>query len=152
MAASTYPLPKFHFQVEWAGTQIGFTEVSGLDVETEVIEYRHGASPEYHKTKQPGLTKYSNITLKRGTFQSDNEFFDWWKETKLFQEGNSTGSKYRRDITISLLGEDHSPLVVWKVKNAWPTKVQPTDLKADGNEVAIESIELVHEGVVIQND
>lgn len=147
-----YPLPKFHFQVDWGGTQIGFTEVSGLDVETEVVEYRHGASPEYHKTKQPGMTKYSNITLKRGTFRSDNEFFDWWKETKLFEEGNSSGSAYRRDLTISLLDENHEPVIVWKVKRAWPTKVQPTDLKADGNEVAIESIELVHEGLVIQNE
>ncbi len=147
-----YPLPKFHFQVDWGGTIIGFTEVSGLDVETEVIEYRHGASPEYNKTKQPGLTKYSNITLKRGTFKSDNEYFDWWKETKLFEEGNSPGSIYRRDITIKLLDENHAPVVVWKVKKAWPTKVQSTDLKADGNEVAIESIELVHEGLVIQNE
>lgn len=150
--ASDYPLPKFHFQVEWGGTKIGFTEVSGLDVETEVIEYRQGASPEYFKTKQPGMQKYSNITLKRGTFQSDNEYFDWWKETKFFQEGNSTGSVYRRDITISLLNENHEPIVVWKVKNAWPTKIQSTDLKADGNEVAIESMELVHEGLVVQND
>ena len=147
-----YPLPKFHFQVDWGGTQIGFTEVSGLDVETEVIEYRHGASPEYHKTKQPGMTKFSNITLKRGTFKSDNEYYDWWKETKLFEEGNATGSVYRRDITIKLLDENHQPVVVWKVKRAWPTKVQSTDLKADGNEIAIESVELVHEGLVIQND
>ena len=147
-----YPLPKFHFQVEWNGTKIGFTEVSGLDVETEIIEYRQGANPEYFKTKQPGMTKFSNITLKRGTFQSDNEFYDWWKETKFFQEGNSTGSIFRRDLTISLLNENHEPIVVWKVKNAFPTKVQSTDLKADGNEVAIESIELVHEGLVIQND
>lgn len=146
-----YPLPKFHFQVEWGGTKIGFTEVSGLDVETEVIEYRSGESPTYNKTKQPGLTKYSNITLKRGTFQSDNEFYDWWKETVKFQEGNSTGSIYRRDLTISLLNEEHSPIIVWKVVNAWPTKVQPTDLKADGNEVAIESIEIVHEGITIEN-
>ena len=149
---SDYPLPKFHFQVEWGGSKIGFTEISGLDVETEIIEYRQGASPEYFKTKQPGLTKFSNITMKRGTFQSDNEYFDWWKETKFFQEGNSTGSKYRRDLTISLLNENHEPIIVWKVKNALPTKVQTTDLKADGNEVAIESIELVHEGLVIQND
>lgn len=149
---SDYPLPKFHFQVEWGGTKIGFTEISGLDVETEIIEYRHGASPEYHKTKQPGLTKYSNITMKRGTFQSDNEYYEWWNKTKLFQEGNSTGSQYRRDLTISLLDEAHSPIVVWKVKNAFPTKVQTTDLKADGNEVAIESIELVHEGLVIENN
>lgn len=67
---ANYPLPKFHFQVEWGGKNIGFTEVTGLTVETEAIEYRHGASPEYHKTKQPGLKKYSNITLKRGDRKS----------------------------------------------------------------------------------
>ena len=140
-----YPVPKFHFQVEWGGTQIGFTEVSGLDVETEMIEYRHGASPEYNKTRMPGMQKYSNITLKRGTFASDNEFYDWWNTKAL-------NTIERRDLTISLLNENHEPVVVWKVKNAWPTKVQSTDLKSDGNEVAIETIELVHEGLTIQND
>ncbi|MVT08317.1 phage tail protein [Chitinophaga tropicalis] len=145
---ANYPLPKFHFQVEWGGKNIGFTEVTGLTVETEAIEYRHGASPEYHKTKQPGLQKYSNITLKRGTFKSDNEYFDWWKETVFFQEQNG---KYRRNITISLLDEMHKPIIVWKVKNAWPIKVQAADLKADANEIAVESVELVHEGLVIEN-
>ncbi|MCF6404979.1 MULTISPECIES: phage tail protein [Chitinophaga] len=145
---ANYPLPKFHFQVEWGGKNIGFTEVTGLTVETEAIEYRHGASPEYHKTKQPGLKKYSNITLKRGTFQSDNEYFDWWEETVFFQEQNG---KYRRNITISLLDETHKPIIVWKVKNAWPIKVQSADLKADANEIAVESVELVHEGLVIEN-
>lgn len=143
--AENYPLVKFHFQVEWGGTKIGFTEVSGLDVETEVVEYRHGASPEYSKTKMPGLRKYSNITLKRGTFASDNEYFTWFNTVKL-------NKIERRDITISLLNEEHQPVVVWKVKNAWPSKVQSTDLKADGNEVAIESMELVHEGLSIQNE
>jgi len=141
----SYPLPKFHFQVEWGGTKIGFTEVSGLDVETEVIEYRHGASPEYSKTKMPGLHKFSNITMKRGTFKSDNEYYNWWNTVKL-------NTIERRDITIKLLDEEHNPVVTWKVKNAWPVKVQSTDLKADGNEVAIESIELAHEGLTIQND
>lgn len=145
-----YPLPKFHFQVEWGGTRIGFTEVSGLDVETEVIEYRAGNSPEYNKTKQPGLTKYSNITLKRGTFRSDSDYYNWWKENVNFEEGNKTGSKFRRNLTISLLDETHAPIVIWKVKNAFATKVQSTDLKADGNEVAIESIELVHEGLTLE--
>ena len=98
------------------------------------------------------MQKWANITLKRGTFQSDNEYYDWWKETRLFMEGGSPGSAFRRDITISLLDETHAPIVVWKVKNAWPTKVQSTDLKADANEVAIESVELAHEGLVIQND
>ncbi len=143
--ATSYPLVKFHFQVEWSGTKIGFTEISGLDVESEVVEYRDGASPEYSKVKMPGMQKFSNITLKRGTFKSDNEYFNWWNTVKL-------NTIERRDITISLLNEEHEPVVTWKVKNAWPAKVQSTDLKADGNEVAIESMEIVHEGLTVQNE
>ena len=74
-----YPLPKFHFKVDWNGTEISFSEVSGLSAETEVIEYRHGNSPEYHKIKMPGMQKFGNITLKRGTFKNRNDYFDWWK-------------------------------------------------------------------------
>jgi phage tail-like protein len=144
-----YPLPKFHFLVEWGdGLSTGFTEVTGLSVETEAIEYRHGANPEYHKTKQPGLKKYGNITLKRGTFEKDNEYFKWWNETKFFEE---KGAKFRRTLTIKLLNENHEPIITWQVKNAWPTKVQSADLKADANEIAIETIELAHEGVEIKN-
>ncbi len=142
--AETYPLVKFHFSVDWAGTNIGFTEVSGLDVETELIEYRQGASPEYSKIKMPGMQKFSNITLKRGTFKDDNEFYQWWNTVKL-------NKIERRDITIKMLNEDHEPVIVWKVKNAFPLKVQSTDLKGDANETAIESMELAHEGLTIQN-
>lgn len=141
-----YPITKFHFQVDWEGTNIGFTEVSGLDVETEMIEYRDGANPEFTKVRLPGMQKYSNITLKRGTFATDNEFFDWWKTTR------TMGSVQRRNLTISLLNENHEPVIVWKVKNAWPVKMQSTDLKAEASEVAIETMELVHEGVEIQNE
>jgi len=140
-----YPLPKFHFQVEWGGSKIGFTEVSGLDISTEVIEFRDGASPEYSKIKMPGQRKFSNITLKRGTFKGDNQFYSWFNTVNL-------NTIERRDLTISLLNENHEPVIVWKVKNAWPLKVTPTDLKADGNEVALESLELAHEGLTIQNE
>jgi phage tail-like protein len=141
-----YPLPKFHFQLDWGGTRIGFTEVSGLDFETEVIEYREGSSPTYNKTKQPGLTKFSNVTLKRGTFLGDFEYFEQWKKTQLFQEGKE---KFRRDVTIRLLDEEHQPVISWTLSRAWPSKIQSTDLKADANEVAIETMELVHEGLSI---
>lgn len=140
-----YPLPKFHFIVEWGGKRIGFTEASGLDVETEVIEYREGISPVYSKTKMPGMQKFSNITLKRGTFKGDNEYFAWWNTVKL-------NTIERRDITISLLNENHEPVVTWKARNAFPIKVQSTDLKSDGNEVAIESLEIAHEGLTIENN
>lgn len=141
---SDYPLVKFHFQVEWGGTKIGFTEVSGLDIDIEPIEYRNGASREFTPTKMPGLQKYSNITLKRGYFKNDNEFFQWMNTVSL-------NKIERRDIVISLLNEEHEPMVVWKIKNAWPVKIQSTDLNADGNEVAVETLELAHEGLVIQN-
>lgn len=140
-----YPIPKFHFQVEWGGAKIGFTEVTGLDVSTDVIEYREGSSPEYHKIKMPGMQKFSNITLKKGTFKGDNDFYAWYNTIAL-------NTVQRRDLIISLLNENHEPVVVWKIKNAFPVKVQSTDLKADGNEVAIETLEIAHEGLTIQNE
>lgn len=140
-----YPLPKFHFRVEWDDTEIGFTEVSGLEIETELIEYREGNNKEYSTVKMPGLKSYSNLTLKRGVFKSENQFYDWFNSIKL-------NSVDRHNITISLLNEEHEPVVVWKIKNAWPVKIVSTDLKSDDNEVAIEELEIAHEGLNIQND
>lgn len=141
--ATTYPLPKFHFQVKWdPGTRIGFTEVTGLDKQVEAIEYREGSSKDYSKIKMPGLHKFSNITLKRGTVAKDTEFFDWINEINL-------NKVTRRDIVISLLDEKHEPIMTWKALGAFPIKVQASDLKADGNEVAIETVEIAHEGLNI---
>lgn len=139
---ANYPLPKFHFTIEWGGTRIGFTEVTGLDATAEPIEYREGSSPEYTKIKMPGLTKFSNITLKRGSFSGDLDFYHWMQTINM-------NTVERRDLVISLLNEQHEPVFSWKIKNAWPTKIQASDLKADGNEVAIETLELAHEGLSI---
>jgi phage tail-like protein len=141
---ATYPIPKFHFSVQWGGTNIGFSEVSGLNIENKVIEYRDGISPEYSKIKMPGMREYSNITLKRGVFKGDNEFYKWLNTISL-------NTVERRDLTITLLNEKHEPVVVWKVTNAFPVKIQSTDLKADGSEVAIEQLDLAHEGLTIDN-
>ncbi len=142
---SNYPLSKFYFQVNWGGTKIGFHEVSGLDVETEAIEYRNGASPEFSKIKMPGMLKYGNVTLKRGMFENDNEYFEWMQTIQL-------NTVERRDISISLLDPEGNPTKTWNIKNAFPLKVQSTDLKAEGNEVAIETLEIAHEGLTMQNN
>lgn len=141
---SAYPLPKFHYEVQWGGTRIGFTEISGLDIENEPIEYRQGDMKSFGKIKMPGMMKFANITMKRGVFANDNEYHDWMNTI-------SMNTVERRDITISLLNEEHEPVMVWKAQNAWPIKIASTDLKADGNEVAIETIECAHEGLSIQN-
>jgi len=143
MAEIKYPMPSFHFQVEVAGEEIPFSEVSGLDIEVQVIEYRDGSSREYSSHKMTGIPKYSNITLKRGILPHDSFFFTWINNTALNKPD-------RRDLTISLLNEEHSPVRIWKVKRAFPVKLLGPVLKATDNEVAIETIELAHEGLVIE--
>jgi phage tail-like protein len=93
----------------------------------------------------PGLQKYSNVTLKRGVVKSDNDFFKWLSTIKM-------NTIERRDLVINLLNEEHEPVMVWKIHNAFPVKIEGPSLKATGNEVAIESIELAHEGLEVQNE
>jgi phage tail-like protein len=137
-----YPLSSFHFLVEWGGTRLGFAEVSGLSMETEVIEYREGADKEIVVRKLPGLRKFSNITLKRGMIRGDIEFFQWMNT-------HNQSSIERRDITISLLNENHEPVLTWKIRNAFPIKLEGPVLNASANEVAIETLEIAHEGLSI---
>jgi len=139
-----YPIPVFHFTVNWGGTNVGFSEVSGLTQEIQVIEYRDGASPDYNTIKMPGLRKVTNIVMKRGISKGDNDFFKWLSTVKL-------NTIERRDLIITLQNENHDPVVIWKVLNAWPVKVEGPGLKATGNEVAIESIEMAHEGITLEN-
>jgi phage tail-like protein len=133
------PVPNFHFDVEFAGNFLQFTEVSGLDVEVEAIEYRNGDSKEYKPTKLPGQHKFSNIVLKRGMVKGDNEFFEWIKK--------SIGRRQElRDMRIRLLNDEHEPVFIWKIINAFPVKYSGPLLNGNGNEVAIETLEIAHEG------
>ncbi len=142
---NVWPLPAFYFKVEFEDLgEISFKEVSGLDIEAQVIEYRHGNSPEFSTIKMPGIKKTSNVSLKKGVFKGDNKFFDWFTEIKL-------NTIKRRSVTISLLDEEGNPTMVWKLANAWPTKVTGVSLKSDGNEAAVESLDLAHEGLTIEN-
>ena len=139
MAQDYYPLPSFHFTVDFGGQKTAFSEVSGLDQDVQVIEYRSGDSPEYSVKKISGIQKFSNITLKRGHGKGDNDFFTWLRKVKLDKPD-------RRNLTISLLDEEHKPVFTWKVKQVFPTKISGPSMKATANEISIESIELTHEG------
>lgn len=138
-----YPIPVFSFRVDWQGTNVGFSEVSGLTQEIQIIEYRSGVDPMHATSKMPGIRKVNNITLKRGISAGDNEFFLWLSTVKL-------NTIERRDITVSLLNENGDPLMVWKIAQAFPIKVEGPGLKANGNEVAIESIELACESMTTE--
>ena len=143
-STNVWPLPKFHFQVKWDADVMSFQEVSGLSDESQAIEYRHGDSPAFSAIKMPGIRKFGNITMKKGVFKGDNKFWDWLNQLKM-------NTIKRIPITISLLDEAGSPTMVWTLANAFPTKITGTDLKSTGNEVAVESIEIAHEGLTIAN-
>jgi phage tail-like protein len=139
-----HPLPVFRFLVEWGGQRVSFSEVDGLTQENQTIDYREGSFPEYSSIKMPGLRKFSNITLKRGIIESDNDFAKWLSTVK-------SNAVERRHLVISLLNEEHRPVMVWNIHHALPVKVEgPPDLNASGNDVAIESIEIAHEGLELR--
>ena len=139
-----WPLPKFYFEVKWDSEVMSFQEVSGLDIQSEEIKYRAGDSKSFAVIKMPGMTKFGNVTMKKGVYKGDNKFWTWFNQIKM-------NTVKRVPITISLLDEAGAPTMVWTLANAWPTKITGTDLKAEGNEVAIETIEIAHEGLTIAN-
>ncbi|WP_425100727.1 phage tail protein [Tropicibacter sp. S64] len=142
---AAWPLPKFHFRVSIPDVgDVSFQEITGLDSDVPVIEYRAGNSKSFQTVKMPGIAKYGTVVMKKGIFTKDNSFWAWFEEVKM----NLTG---RRAVTIELLDETGKPTMVWTLTNAWPTKISGTDLKSDGNEVAVETVEFAHEGLTIAN-
>jgi len=140
-----WPLPKFYFMVDWGSTtNIPFQEVSGLEIEAQALTYRHGNSPVFSEINMPGIIKNSNVTMKKGVFANDNSFWDWYHKIKM-------NTIERQNVVIKLLDEGGKPTMTWTLNNAWPTKISSTDLKSDANEVAVESIEIMHEGLTIAN-
>lgn len=141
---AVWPLPVFYFKVviEDVAT-LSFKEVSGLDVENNPLVYRGGGSPNYSKISTPGINNYSKIILKKGSCKSDDIIWNWINEFKL-------NTNKRRKVTISLLDEEGTPTMVWKVYNAWASKIAGVDF--DGKELAIEVLELSHEGITIENN
>jgi len=139
---SNYPLQAYHFDVEWGGKNTGFTEISGLSIFFEAIQYRDGSLKEDTFQKMPGITKFSNIVLKRGIRNGDFDMYNWIHRKNM-------GTIERRTILIKLLDDDHTPIVTWRVKDAFPVRYSGPVLNTKSSEVAIEELELTHEGIEI---
>ncbi len=141
MALEAYPYKNYRFKVEIEGTQVaGFSEVTGFDATFDVIEYREGDAADNTPRKQPGLVKYSNITFKRGVID-EKEFFDWITEI-------DEGKVERKTVTINLHNDEDEVVASWQLLRAWPCKYTGPDLNGMGSEVAMESIEFAHEGLI----
>ena len=132
-SAATWPLVKFSFRVKIGDTEILFQEVTGLNAETQAIEYRAGNSKQFSTVKMPGIKKYGNITLKKGIFKDDKVLWDMYKKVTM-------NTFERKTVTISLLDEANNEAMNWELTNAFPCKMTVTDMKSDNNEPAIETM------------
>jgi phage tail-like protein len=111
-----WPVPAFQFKVEIDGVgEIACAEVSGLEAEADVIEYRAGNSKEYSVVKMPGLMKYADITLKKGMFQDDKVFNEYFAKITM-------NTIERKTVTIQLLDEAANPVFTWTLTNAFPKR------------------------------
>lgn len=135
------PYGMYNFFVEWDGIiYAGFQECAGLDSISESGDYREGTDPLTYR-KLPGLVTYSNIELKRG-ISGNNELWKW-------RQGVAEGKVERKNLSIVLLDDTGAEKIRWNLTNCWPTKWTAPTFNAMENEVAIESLELAHEGVTI---
>lgn len=135
------PYKSFRFLVEIDGiVQGGFNEVTIPESAQDPIEYREGSDmPTVRKI--PGLIKYGNVVLKWGTTDS-LELYAWRKEVE-----NGQMASARKNMAVIVLDEEGNPASRWEFREAWPTKYDAPDLKATGNEIAIETLEIAHEGM-----
>ena len=139
MADIIYPFKKYNYKVVIDKEEAGFSEVSSPDISSDPVEYREGNMAGRTPGKQPGIMKYSNVTLKHGT-TSSKLFVEWMKGV---QEGNVV----RKPVVITLLDDAMKEVASWQLEKAWPTKYTAPDFNATSNEIAIETLELVTEGV-----
>lgn len=141
---TAWPLPKFNFEVDLGNglNSLIFQEVTGLQTETQVMEYRKSNSPLFKAEEMPALVKVGNVTLKKGIFPDDDNLWNWFNAIKMNTAQRST-------MLIKLLDENGNAAMQWQLNNAFPTKLTGTDLKSEGNEVAVESVEIAFETMVI---
>ncbi len=144
--AINYPYRVFRYQVEIEGiTRAGFSEVSGMSANTDVVEYREGDDLRNTPRKLPGLTKFGNVTLRWGV-SDDADFLDWLSSVAPTNNAPPTGL-VRHNVTVTLFDDAGSPGPSWQLINAWPVGYTVPDLNGTGAEVAIQSLEFCHEGL-----
>ncbi|MBW1744831.1 MAG: phage tail protein [Deltaproteobacteria bacterium] len=135
------PYQNFRFLVEIDGiTQAGFREVTIPDTAQDPIEYREG-NEAITVRKLPGLIKYGNVTLKWGITDS-LDLYNWRKDV---EDGKIKDA--RKNMAVVVLNDEANSVTRWEFSQAWPTRYDAPDLNATGNEIAIETLEIAHEGM-----
>jgi phage tail-like protein len=136
------PLVSYHFHVEIDGiTQAQFRECGGLGSESQVVEYKEAVKGVTVIRKQPGAIKWSDITLKRGV----SDVMELWNWRKQVEQGKV--DEARKNGSVVLYDQANKEIARWNFKDGWPSKLSGPQVKADGNEVAVEELTITHEGM-----
>ncbi|MBL7208503.1 MAG: phage tail protein [Dehalococcoidia bacterium] len=136
------PLASFSFYVDIQGAVVGtFKECSGLGSETELIEAKETDKGRLVYMKMPGALKWENISLKRGITDS----MDVWEWRKKVEEGDMSGA--RKNGSIIMYDQTNNEIARWNFSDGWPRKVSGPSFNAENNEIGIEELEIVHEGI-----
>jgi phage tail-like protein len=137
------PYRTFNFRVDIDSTPVAsFSECSGLSSDGDSVDYREGTDIPLTVRKLTGLRKYSNITLKRG-YTQNTELWRWYQNIV-------NGIADRRNGAVILMDEERRDVMRWNFENAWINKIEAPSFNASGNEVAIETVELIHEGLMLE--
>jgi phage tail-like protein len=137
------PFRDYNFRLEIDNLPVAaFSEASGLTSDGDVVDYRTGVDVPLTARKLPGLRKSGPITLKRGVIK-DSSLWDWYRNI-------ATGTADRRNGTVVLMDEQRQDVLRWHFENGWPNKIEGPSLKAAGNEVAVESIEIIIEDITLE--
>lgn len=141
-----WPIAAFHFRVTIDGEQISFQEVSGLDHEVDVIEYRHGDSEVFSNIKLSGLTKTTDLTCKKGIFKDDDRLLEFMHQV-YDKDYYSNNADSRKDILVELLDETGDTMMTWNITRAFPIKLTGPSLNSGSSDVAVEEIVFAYEGL-----
>jgi phage tail-like protein len=137
------PYLDFNFRVEIDGNAAAaFREAELPEGRIEAVAYREGTDRTNAARLLPGRVEYGPLVLRRG-FAGDASLFQWWLAV-------SQGTLDRRNVSVVLLDEQRDEVARWNLRRAWPTKYSAPSLNALGNEVAIETLELAHEGIELE--
>lgn len=137
------PFRNFNFRLEIDNLPVAaFSEAGGLTSDGDVVDYRTGVDIPLTPRKLPGQRRYGPVTLKRGVVQ-DSSLWDWYRAI-------SNGDKDRRNGSVILMDEARNDVLRWNFENAWPNKIEGPALNALGNDVAVESVELIVEDITLE--
>lgn len=146
---TAYPLPSYNYRVEIAGAAVGFSEVSGLSIKRETTTYKEsptaGGAPGPVVMHMPAQPSSVTITMKKGVVRANSVavLYNWISSIQINQVD-------KKDIYVRLCDEKGDAVVSWKVLNAFPTKLDAPSFSATSNDVAVESMELMADGILIE--